>query len=930
MSDWLWRNVIYGVFGAALLAVAVAWVRGALERLVPPPDVLWRRLRRLARRAVPEAGPADTRFALLFAPLDGDGPKAEHTGRLLAAFAGVQGFRRLRAETPIRIESEDLDRAEREAEERARALGRSAGADLVVWGAVLQGGKELQLWFTPAHGAGTGEPQVIAGGAAAPEAAEKIAAQLAALALAQLPEEEARQRFLDASLEHVLARVEALLARPPGALGARDRAGLERARADALARLGADLGDPARLRTALAAFEALHDAAEPAERPALARRIGEAAAALAVLVADRALLDAAEAHLDAAARGLGPRGGAILAEVHDLLGRTRYWRAAWDADPAALDAAAEAFRDAAEAFDAAGLADRAADARISGALIEAMRLARRGDPAGMEAAAAALRSALGTASPERQPRRRAQAGMMLAWIEAMLAQEQGDADALEAAARRAETVQAGIPRSRAPLAWAQARAMQASAEAARASFFGDAEALAAARRGIEEAIAAVPGGGAIAFAAALRVERARTSLALAELEGDRDAAEAARREAEEAAAGVAASARADRLDAALLVARGAALAGQLRGDEAAVAAAAAEARALAAEAGTLGLAPLRTGALLVAHAAAASAAAMRSDRAAMAAIATELAALAQTIPRASRPVEHARVLAARGGILGERARLSASPAEAATAWAEAAEALHAVLDATPADRLPLARAWFRMLEAEAAMRLAPPGAQADAAARLIEAARAVEVLRQHAQASAAMLLRAEAMLIRADHAQDAAAAAAARETFRAALDRIPRRQAPQRVRAAIGAVEASLRTLGPGAAARPTGEAARALDALIAGTPGLPAPLAALGRLAAGTGLVASGRLAGDAGALARGLALLRAAEAETTMPPAFRAEAAARLAGAMGAAREAVPALVGPGEIAAALRRAAELAEAAGLPDKAQELRQAADAAPA
>jgi hypothetical protein len=925
MSDWLWRNVIYGVFGAAVLAFAIAWVRGALERIAPTPEAVWKRMRRLLVRAIPAAPvPADDRFALLFAPLDGDGAKAEHTRRLLASFGGEHGFRRLRGETPVRIEGDDLDRAERAAEERARALGRAQGADLVIWGAVHQGGREIELWLTPVHGVGAGKPTLIEGGAAASGVADAIAARLAALALAQLPEDDARQRFLDASLEHVLARVETLLAAPPAALAARDRAGLERARADALVRLGADLGDVARLRAGLAAFEALHAAAAPAERPELAKRAGEAAAALAVLTADRALLDAAEARLAEAARGYGHAGGDRLAEVQDALGRARYWRAAWDSDPAALEEAAEAVRDAAEGFAAAGLAERAADARVSQALLHAMQLGRRGDPAGMEAAASRLHEALGADPARAQPRRRALAGMMLAWIEAMLAQERGDPEALEAAARRAAAALASIPKQRAPIAWAQARAMQAAAEAARASYRGDVEGLAEARRGLDEALAVVPRERAPAFFAALRVDRARISLALADLAGDPEAADAARTEAEAAAADVAEVARPDRLDAALLVARARALVGQLRGEPAALEGAAAACAAIAEKAGAIGILPLRINAALAAATFAAAAAGMRGDRAAMGEAADRLTLLADEVPVATRPAEHARVAAARAGILLDRARTS-TPDEARHAWSEAHEALEAVLAATPADSMPLGRAWLALSAAEAAMRLATPETLDKAAASVIEHARAVERFGQMAQAANATLLRAEAMLIRADLAADAVRAAEAGRVFRSAFETIPRRHVPLRLRAAIGQAEAALRTLGPGRAARGTAEAAAMLDALLAETPGLPPQPLAIGRLTAGTGFVAAGHATGDRSTVEKGLARLREAAGEAAMPAAFRAEVSARLAGALGAVREMAPSLVAPDEIATRLREAGDFAEAAGHPDKAAELRRMA-----
>ncbi|WP_439578068.1 hypothetical protein [Elioraea sp.] len=923
MSDWFLRNVVYGVLGAALTAGAIAWLRGALDRIVPAPEVVWRRLMRLVRGLVPAAAdPADNRFALLFAPLDGDAPKEEHTTRLLAAFGGLQGFRRLRADAPIRVDGEDLDQAERAAEERARALGRARGADLVVWGALQQGGKEIQLWLTPAHGAGSGRPLLIAGGAAAPAAAEAIAARLAALALAQLPEDDTRQRFLDASLEHVLARVEALLDRPPEALAARDRAGLERARADALARLGADLGDPARLRAALAAYEALHAAAEPPDRPELAKRIGEATAAAALLAADRALLAVAEARLDEAARGLGLRGGGTLAEAHDALGRVRYWRAVLDGDPALFDAAAEAFRDAASGFAAADLPLRETDAQIALALIEAARLVRSGDPAGMEQAAEALRQALG-ADATQQPRRQALAGVTLARIEAGLAQERGDAEALDAAARRAASVVSAIPRDRAPLAWAEARAMQASAEAARAYFRGDGAGLDAARRGIDDALGALP-----AAPPFFRIERARLSLLLAEYQGDAAGAEAARADAEATVAAIGDGWPELGLEAALVSVLALALAGRLRGDAAGLERAAAEAGALAEAAEARGIVPMRIRAAVVALMNAAAAAAARQDAAGMTSAAARLAALADEIPRTVRPGEYARVMTARAGILSDVARI-VPPDAAQAAWRAAGDALDAVLAVTSADRQPFAHALIRMLSSEAAMRSAEPDTLDQAAARVIEDARAVERQGQSVMASNAHLLRAEAMLIRADHARDPAQAAAARESFHSAFNTIPVSQAPLRARAAFGWLEAARRTMGPGPAAQVTGEAARALAAVLDEGGGVPRPSVATGRLAAGISLVDVGALAGDRELLQRGLTSLRQAAGESAMPDGFRAEATATLARALSHAAGIAPDLVGPGEIAATLRRAGDLAEAAGHPDHAAEFRRMASEAP-
>lgn len=922
MSDWLMRNVVYGVFGAALLAFAGAWVRGALDRLMPPPERVWRRLVRVVRGVVPvAAGPADNRYTLLFAPLDGDGPKEEHTRRLLAAFGGLQGFRRLRAETPIRNEGDDLDQAERAAEERARQLGRSRGADLVVWGALQQGGKEIELWLTPAHGGGTGRPLLIAGGAAAPAVAEAIAARLAAFALAQLPEDEARQRFLDTSLEHVLARVEALLEHPPEALTARDRAGLQRARADALVRLGSDLGDAARLAKGLAAFETLYDAAAPQDRPELAKRIGEAKAATALLAADRAQLAVAEARLEEAARGLGLRGGATLAEAHDALGRVRYWRATLDGDPARIETAREALNDAARGFEEAGLTARAADARIALALLEAMQLARTGDPAGMDQAAEALRAALSDGEAAQQPRRRALAGVTLARLEAALAQERGDAPGLDAAVQRASTALAAIPRDRAPLAWTEARAMQASAEAARAMFRGDGAALEAARRGIDEAAAMLQSAPPL-----LRIERARLSLMLAEYRGDAAGADAARAEAEDVVAAIGDGWPELGLEAAYVAILARALGGRLTGNAAELSAAAAAATTLSETAGMQGIVPMRIRAAVVAEANAAAAASVIQDARAMAAAAARLAALADGIPRAVRPGEYARVMAARAGVLSDLARIV--PGDAApAAWREAAEALDAVLAVTLADRQPLAHRMTRLLAAEARMRCAEPDALDQAAARVIEDARAAERRSHGVMAANALLLRAEAMLIRADLARSPAQAQAACETFEQAFETIPAHQGVLRWRAALGRLEAAGRTLGPGAAAQASASAARALDGLVGDGAGLPPSLVAVGRRATGEAFVRVGVLQRDRATVELGVARLRAAADAAAMPPAFRAETWAALAGALSAIGPIAADLAAPAEIATALMRAGRFAEAAGQPDRAAEFHNAARA---
>lgn len=925
MSDWLMRNVVYGVFGAALLAFAGAWLRGALDRIVPPPEVVWRRLARLIRGVVPAAATAaDNRYALLFAPLDGDTATQEHTKRLLAAFGGLQGFRRLRADAPIRIDGDDLDQAEREAEEKARALGRARGADLVVWGALQQGGKEIELWLTPAHGAGTGRPLLVAGGAAAPAAAEAIAARLAALALAQLPEDEARQRFLDASLEHVLARVEALLASPPEALAARDRAGLERARADALVRLGNDLGDAARLAAGLAAFEALYAQADADHRPELAKRLGEAAAAAALLRADRAQLAAAEGRLEEAVRGLALRGGGTLAEAHEALGRVRYWRAVLDGDPGQLDAAAVALADAADGFAAAGLAARATDARIALALVDATRLARTGDPAGIEQAAEALRAALREGEAAQQPRRRALAGVTLARLEAVLAQERGDAPALDGAVQRAEAALAPIPRDRAPLAWAEARAMQAAAEAARASFRGDVAGLEAAWRGIDLALGALP-----AASPLLSIERARLALLLAEFRGSAAAAEIVRAEAEAIAAAIGDGWPELGLEAAYISVLAGALAARVTGDPAGLERAAAEAGALAEAAAASGIVPTRVRAAIIAQTNAAAAALARQDADSMAAAAARLAELAEEIPRSVRPGEYARAVAARAGVLSDLARIV--PADAAqTAWREAAAALDAVLAVTPVDRQPFAHTTTRLLASEAAMRCAGSDTLDEAAARVIDNALVVERQGHGVMAANATLLRAEAMLIRADLARSPTQAQAAGKIFRQAFDTIPHQHGLLRLRAALGRLEAARRTLGPGEAAQPMTEAARGLDALIIEGAALPPPLVAIGQRAAGEALVRVGLLTTDRVAFEHGLARLREAAAASAMPPAFRAEAWATLAGALSSAGPIAPEFAARREIAAALEQAGEFAVAAGDPEQAEELRRAARALPA
>jgi hypothetical protein len=143
--SWIKEHIVVGVIGTAFVGVAVTWLTGLFNKILPSPSVtfIWtievlRDIRRIR--------PSPNKFLILVARLDND-PEGTHTRAVARAFQGQQGVER--TQTARVLARSDIGS---DAESRAVATGRRwlgrRNADLLIWGEVVQKEKLLALWFT--------------------------------------------------------------------------------------------------------------------------------------------------------------------------------------------------------------------------------------------------------------------------------------------------------------------------------------------------------------------------------------------------------------------------------------------------------------------------------------------------------------------------------------------------------------------------------------------------------------------------------------------------------------------------------------------------------------------------------------------------------------------------------------------------------------
>jgi tetratricopeptide (TPR) repeat protein len=220
----------------------------------------WLRRQRAKRKLPPSDG---AQFTLLVAELDGD---ADHTQtRHILAEPEKQFPPRGEARLHVLPYPETLKPGPGErtaallaAEERGRRWLKDKNADVLIWGEVGAKDKVLRLRFTAPAGNGGGQKPYEMNSAL--ELPPNFGADLGAVFAAQAatsisPVYDRSGEALAALLLPIVAKLKPLAGNPPASFADETRATLWQAYADGEQRLGEELGDNARLATAIAFFK---------------------------------------------------------------------------------------------------------------------------------------------------------------------------------------------------------------------------------------------------------------------------------------------------------------------------------------------------------------------------------------------------------------------------------------------------------------------------------------------------------------------------------------------------------------------------------------------------------------------------------------------------------------------------------------------------
>jgi tetratricopeptide (TPR) repeat protein len=145
IQDWAWKR--FGWVGLVVLACLGIWWQWDHIVKLPGIELL---VARVTETALPKAVPG--KFNIAIAHLEGD-DKHETERLIRQSLAEFPSVATLSFDRLIASEQGDIENAERKGHERARALLKASGADVLIWGVVLkQGGDSLpKLYWTPAR-----------------------------------------------------------------------------------------------------------------------------------------------------------------------------------------------------------------------------------------------------------------------------------------------------------------------------------------------------------------------------------------------------------------------------------------------------------------------------------------------------------------------------------------------------------------------------------------------------------------------------------------------------------------------------------------------------------------------------------------------------------------------------------------------------------
>jgi tetratricopeptide (TPR) repeat protein len=144
VQDWLRRR---GLIGLVVLSVGTIWWQWDHVIKLPGVEPL---VARITEKALPS--PVPGKFNIAVAHLEGD-EKRETERLILESLAEFPSVATLPFDRLVVSGQGDREKAERAGHERARALLKASGADVLIWGVVLrQGDKSVpKLYWTPAQ-----------------------------------------------------------------------------------------------------------------------------------------------------------------------------------------------------------------------------------------------------------------------------------------------------------------------------------------------------------------------------------------------------------------------------------------------------------------------------------------------------------------------------------------------------------------------------------------------------------------------------------------------------------------------------------------------------------------------------------------------------------------------------------------------------------
>jgi len=496
VKPWLFRLGL----AAAALALGVSldggWLKQALQRWLPDQPAFTCAIKEWAEDTLGTPAPDDGGdTVVLLARFAGDADGAVHRA-LTARLRDQPGLRLRQACRGFELGDGVQVAADPAARQAAEALLQARKADLLIWGDAGQAGLKIRFGGQDSLRRRDASTFFVDRGLLAPAQARPFADALTVAALAAAAGTETRSgRAAAAALGQRLPALEAVLADPPAALSAAQRAELRWARARGVQAMAAQAEEAATLEQAVEYWRELLVDLDPL---LAAQAWAEAQTQLGITLARAGEREGNPVRFEAAigaynaALQVWPRQDAPLAWAltQNNLGNALVNLGERSRDPARLEAGIAAYRAALETLsrDQAPLDWAMTQNNLANAL--ATQGDQEGDLAKLEAAAEAYSGALQGWTRERMPLGWAATQHNLGATLRALGARSGNAARLEAAAAAYRAALEEWTRDRTPMLWAQTlEGLALTAETLAALGAGPArlqEALADAEAAVEE------------------------------------------------------------------------------------------------------------------------------------------------------------------------------------------------------------------------------------------------------------------------------------------------------------------------------------------------------------------------------------------------------------------------------------------------------------